>query len=244
MRNNPRIPEHVETGWWQRAEDPAEPEYGPIDALKDLMAELVVEDSLFEGERDLLKRMKNGEDAALNELCERCRPYIQAQVNWRIGDPWKGQREDLVQEVLIRFAQKRDEFEIWRPLKPWIGVLCKTVCGHFYERVKTQKRFPKGGIEPLEAIHEIVPGRYPAPCDIFDRFELAECIKHIIQQRLSTREQVIFAGRLINRRHDDIARDLQMTSGAVRTALVRIRKRLKNALLSDSEIRALLTNGT
>ena len=118
-------------------------------------------------ERDLLNRMRAGEEGAFDVFAER---YIAGLYRFALRR-LAGDREitrDLVQSTVCKVIEKLDAYRAEAPLFTWLCAICRNEIAAHYRRL---------GRRPREVALEDDPGNAassPPPIDAEDRLELLE----------------------------------------------------------------------
>ena len=129
--------------------------------------------------------------------------------------------EDIVQEVFIKLWNRRDKLDEYRSVEALAMITTKNLC---LDKIKG-KRYPVENMENHRLFLENIPGATNA--DYSD-------VIHGIRQAMKTlpeQQQIIVHLRDIEGyEYDEIAEILEMNENAIRVALSRARKRIRELL--------------
>jgi len=129
--------------------------------------------------------------------------------------------EDIVQEVFIRLWNRRDKLDEYRSVEALAMVTTKNLC---LDRIKA-RRYPVENFEDHRRFLENMPGETPA-----DHSDVIHGI-HRAMKLLPDVQQIILHLRDIEGyEYEEIAEIVEMNENAIRVALSRARKRIRELL--------------
>lgn len=197
-----------------------------------------------DSDRVLVERHQAGDPRALGLLMSRHNPAIRRhltrylRVSHRESDVREAAIDDLVQMLWIRVNHACPSIDVQRPLQPWLY----TIVNHLAineqrnrrRRAKVEQRWPlvydPEAIAPREVERED-PRESARPDYALEAREEHERLQHAIQHVLThdQREVMLLRGSAGGEIHqyDDIARELGIPLGTVRSRLCRARRALQ-----------------
>jgi RNA polymerase sigma-70 factor (ECF subfamily) len=181
----------------------------------------------------LLRRVREGDEAAATELVRRYEPTIRRLVRLRLTDPRLGRildSMDIVQSVManffVRFAAGQFELDTPEQLLKLLATMARNKVLNQVEKQQAgrrdQRRQHAAGDEALEA----VAGREETPSQIVSGDELLRRARAM----LSADERALAERRVQGQDWADIARDLGGTPEALRKKLARAMDRVVRQL--------------
>ena len=181
---------------------------------------------------DFLRRIRDGDDAAAEELVRRFEPTIRREVRMRIGDKRLRRAFDSVdvsQSVLANFLSQAatGRYELEGP-EQLVRLLVTMTRHRLVSRVRRERRLVRD-VRRLAADPGILEGvvdSRPSPSEIVSRREEWELLK----SSLSDEEQEIVDLRLAGHSWDEIATRLGGTGPARRMQLSRRLDRLQRQI--------------
>jgi len=162
----------------------------------------------------LIERFREGEPAALDEVIERYQLDVTRTVRRLLG--WRGDVEDVVQEVFLAALRRHRTFRGQSSLKTWLIAIAIRRCR------SQRRRFWKSWL---------LPQREESPADeSIQRDEVAEQVR-IAVRKLGTKErEVVVLYYLEELSVAEVAKILGISEGAIDVRLHRARKKLKEML--------------
>jgi RNA polymerase sigma-70 factor, ECF subfamily len=136
--------------------------------------------------------------------------------------------EDIVQEVMIKIWDKREEWHQWQNMEGYCMTITRNYC---FDKLRSKKYFP-GELD--EAITLGTNDKNP-----FQRTSDREMIQHIhlSMQQLPEKQQLVMQLREIEgKSYQEIAELLDMSMEQVKINLFRARNTVKNALQKQEEV--------
>ena len=178
-------------------------------------------------EAALLDRLGHGDQAALEELTARYRPYVQT-VLWNIlrGSGTAEDVAELCSDVFLSLWQHADAPEAGR-LKPWLGTVARN-------RAKSWLRQRRELPMDLDEIDLPDPG--PGPEEETLRRELAAAVRRAVDSLRPRDRDVFLRYYFYLQPVEDIAATLGLAPASVRSRLSRGRETLRKKL--EKEVRS------
>lgn len=185
----------------------------------------VVEDrpELFEDpDRDLVRRVNEGDEAAFRALYDRYFPRVYDFVQRRLRN--RADTEETVQEVFINVFSSIDSFRGEAPFAAWVfGITRRTLAARF-----KRKRHPMIPLADVEGDSNLAErGSAGDPLAAYEYREQIERMDAVMREKLSPEQcQLVQRHHLQHQSIQDIARDLCKSEDAVKSNLYRARKLL------------------
>jgi RNA polymerase sigma-70 factor (ECF subfamily) len=187
--------------------------------------------------RDLLARVRQGDETAAEELVRRYEPYVRRYAREKLKAP-ELRREldslDICQSVLgaffVRAALGQFQLESPEDLLRLLGVMARNKVGEKARRLRAACRDGRRQLPvPVEELH--LSGEEGSPSRIASGRELLEAVR----QRLSEPERYLAEQRALGRSWEAIAQELGSQADAVRMRFKRALDRIARELgLEDS----------
>lgn len=174
-------------------------------------------------DRDLVALLKTGDTEALEQLITRWRAPAEAYAYRILHDSQAA--EDAVQEAFSRIYAVRSGLDEKQSFSAYLFTAVKRIC---IDTLRKQKRFPD------------LPGELPEPPA--DSAE-TECILkwerlnriHLLAELDPADREILLAFSLDGKPTKQIADEMNLSDGQVRTRLHRIRKKLRKGMKRDAE---------
>ena len=133
--------------------------------------------------------------------------------------------DDLAQEVFLVAWRERDSFDSQRDLGKWLRGIARNLVRNELRKDQRRKRILHEGLSEL-LVRSMQSEREVANLEQYRMSALRDCV-----EQLAPKSRQIVAGRYSDGwKAPDLADHLGMTAGAVRQALMRIRKQLKQCI--------------
>ena len=175
-----------------------------------------------EEERELVRRMKSGEESAFEEFISEYVPGLYRFAGNRLRDQPDLVR-DIVQSTVCRIVEKLDTYRGEAPLIVWMYALCRNeIAGHF-RRAKSRPAFEVVDQNEMEAA-EIALGEVPEnPETALIRSETQSQV-HLTLDLLSPRYAAALEWKYLHGETvGEIARRLEVSPKAAESLLTRAR---------------------
>jgi RNA polymerase sigma-70 factor (ECF subfamily) len=174
-------------------------------------------------DRDLVRRVNEGDEAAFRALYDRYFPRVYDFVQRRLRN--RADTEETVQEVFINLFNSIGSYRGDAPFGAWVfGVTRRTVASRF--KRKQHPMVPLGNDDTTESESPTLH-RHPSPHEAYEVQERLERMAEIALHELSKDQRELF--RLHHLQHhsiQSIARMLRKSEDSVKSNLYRARKRL------------------
>jgi RNA polymerase sigma-70 factor (ECF subfamily) len=175
-------------------------------------------------DRALVLRTREGEVDAYGDLVRRYQTMVFNTCFRLCGE--RRQAEDLTQEAFLRGFERLHTFGEDRPFGPWIRTVATNLCFNHLQASRLQARdaeFSEEVIRPGDTLPS-------DPDQIFDRDLEHEAIHRAILQLPPPQRVVIEMRHFQGLAYEEIAAELKISIGKVKTDLFRARKTLAELL--------------
>jgi len=176
-------------------------------------------------DKDLVERLRGGDEQAFDELYERYFKRISLFVGRRVDN--RADAEETVQEVFINVFASIHTYRGEAPFVAWIfGLTRRTIAGRF-----KRKRHPTVPMEEDESdtpvAHPAAPTAVPTPDQVYDCTERANQLEAYVAERLSDDQRALFVlHHLEERPISEIAAHMGKSEDSIKSSLYRTRKLL------------------
>lgn len=186
---------------------------------------------LEETDINLVKRTRNGDRRAFNELVTRYQRRLFGVCFAMVRN--HDDAMDLVQESFVRAYRNLDRFEGNSTFYTWIYRIAKNVCIDHLRKAQRQRTVDYddavGRDEDSES--SILPPRLDVnPAQVLGRKELMEKIEKAINDLSPKHREIILLREVEGMAYSEIAEVLEISIGTVMSRLFFARKNLQNAL--------------
>lgn len=174
-------------------------------------------------ESRLIRRLQNGDLAALGELYEIFKDVVYRTALAIARDEHTA--EDILQECFVRLYQYADSIDAERPLKPWLYRVVVNLSYDWFSR--------KPALQPLDDVLEWLsglPSVFPSPDYKAEEQELHKVVRDVIAELPMTHQIVVVLFYLENLSLEEVAEVVELPVGTVKSRLYHARKRLRDAL--------------
>lgn len=134
--------------------------------------------------------------------------------------------EDTVQEVFIKLWNRRDKLDEYRSVEALAMVTTKNLC---LDKLKS-RRYPVENIENHRLFIENIPGETAA-----DYSDLVHGVHEAMKTLPRQQQMIIHLRDIEGYEYEEIAEILEMNENAIRVALSRARKRIRE-LLTNTKV--------
>jgi RNA polymerase sigma-70 factor (ECF subfamily) len=173
-------------------------------------------------DQTLPSRFARGDARAFDELVATYRPRVTRLAYRLLG--WKGDVEDVVQEVFLAALKHLGRFRGQASLNTWLTAITVNACRSRRRRLLMQWRFFRRARNG--PIPESAPAADQSPIDA----ETFACVRSAVQALPARDREVIVLHYLEHLPADEIAALLRVSRGAIEVRLHRARQRLKTVL--------------
>ncbi|MBI4610244.1 MAG: sigma-70 family RNA polymerase sigma factor [Candidatus Rokubacteria bacterium] len=160
-------------------------------------------------ERELMARVKEGEQSALELLFARWEGPLFAFF-YRLGCP-PSRVEDLTEEVLVTIYRRRHSYDLGRPFTPWLYGIARLVWKD-YLRHHGREVAHTALIEAAEQ----VPPTESDPSEMTQLREEADTVRRAIQDLPEEQREAILLRHYHGLSYEEIAEALQIPVGTVK----------------------------
>ncbi len=193
------------------------------------------EESLSGAEQALVARLRNGEDAAFDELVQLAGGRLLAVARRMLGREEEAQ--DAVQEAFLSAFKSLHRFDARSQFTTWLHRICVNAC---LMKLRSQRRRPECSLESLlpqflEDGHQRNPSPRWKPVEEsgIEREELRDLVRSKIEELPEAYREVLLLRDIEELDTEGTATMLGISQAAVKTRLHRARQALK-ALLEPS----------
>ena len=167
----------------------------------------------------LVEAAQRGSKRAIDELIARSWPDVHRAAYLIVQD--RGAAEDIAQETFLAAIDSLDRFDRRRPLRPWLRRIA----------VNRALDHMKRALQAREVSSELVPECRAGSPDADRSEEILMALGELDPQERA----LIVYRHLWGYRPSEIAKHLQITTGAVRTRLHRALEKLRENLTNEGE---------
>ena len=182
---------------------------------------------------ELVAAVRNGHDAAFEELYERYRPRIASFVRGMVRDA--GRAEDLTQEAFVSALRRLRETDSEIAFKPWIYRIARN------QAIDSHRRSARAEEISMDAERGLRPSDHSrlvdaaAPDAALVAKERLDHLCGAFDELSDIQARVIVMREFEGRSYREIAETLDITRPAVESALFRARRRLESEYAELSE---------
>lgn len=178
---------------------------------------------------ELMRRLQNGEDTALNEVMTRWQARVIGFIYRYVGNSTDA--ADLAQETFVRLFEKRASYKTNGKFSSWLFTIATNLCRNFF---RWQKRHPTVTLESREPGEKAVIDSLAAPQDSPDaaaeRSDLANAVREQIHALPHDLKTAVLLFEYEQLSYAQIAAVLGCSAKAAETRLYRARKILHEKL--------------
>lgn len=180
---------------------------------------------------ELMLRLRDGDDLALNELMQRWQKPLAAFIHRYVGNA--DDALDLAQETFVRVYQSRARYQPSAKFSTWLFTIASNLCRN---HARWRSRHPAVSLHtPADGngdhtFEQTLPSQDPSPADNAERDDLACAVREHVQALPHDLKTAVLLFEYDERSHDEIAAVLGCTPKAVETRLYRARKLLRDSL--------------
>lgn len=170
----------------------------------------------------ILRKLRSGDPAGLEELMNRYMAYISAIV-WNIlrSAMSKEDAEEVVSDVFVTAWQKAGEIHTGS-LKPWLGAVARN-------KARTKLR-SIGGELPLEEDVLEIPAE-DTPDEVVERSEERKLVRRAVDSLNAEDREIFLRHYYYAQTVPEISREMNINESTIKTKLRRGRLRLKTMLM-------------
>jgi RNA polymerase sigma factor (sigma-70 family) len=177
-----------------------------------------------ETEQRLAAAVRNGDDAAFEELFARYRDRIRAYVLTAVGD--HGRAEDITQDVFLAALRRLRATERPIAFKPWIYEIAKNACIDEFRRARRTTEVPLTQYGDSSGSEIQLPSPQPPPDVIVEERQRFRNLRGAFGGLSDNHHRILVMRELEGRSYGEIGERLGMTRAMVESTLFRARRRL------------------
>jgi RNA polymerase sigma-70 factor (ECF subfamily) len=178
-------------------------------------------------ETELVKRSKNGDPAAFEELTKRARPLCQTVARSILGD--EAEAEDQVQNALLKAWRGIQLFRHDASFGSWV---CRIVTNECLMLVRRRNRFPHMSIDESSGREEWTPSTFRDKTSDPEELAASDEVREMLSRELrcvpKIFQTVLVMFEVRNMPIDEIAAQLGISTSAAKSRLVRARRALRD----------------
>jgi RNA polymerase sigma-70 factor, ECF subfamily len=177
----------------------------------------------------LMLRLKNGEDQALNELMGRWQQPLVAFIYRYIGQ--ETEALDLAQETFVRVYETRHRYRVQGKFSTWLFAIAANLSRNYLRwRHRRGDSVPEGRAAKGAELVESIQSDDDSPDQAAMRSESILLIKEVVEQLPHDLKTVVLLYEYQGLSYDEIASVLGCSTKAVEMKLYRTRKLLRERL--------------
>ena len=173
-------------------------------------------------DRDLMRRVQFGDEAALGALMQRWERPLKGVIARLVFNAREA--EDLAQETFVRVWQQRDKYNASAPFRPWIFTLAVNLARN---RLRWWRRRPEIALEEWT---ESASDEADSGANAAVRTERAAAVRDAIALLPTDLREAIVLSEYEQMSHAEVAAAVGVTAKAVEMRIHRARERLRVAL--------------
>lgn len=184
-------------------------------------------------EQELVSRAKQGDQAAFAQLVEANQNKIYSLTLRMSGHPEDA--ADLAQEAFLRAWRSLPSFQGDSSFSTWLYRLASNICIDFLrqeKRKRTAVNVTSLDEDDSSAAIDIPDHRF-SPQNELERKELQQAVGQALLKLSDEHRQVLILRELDGLSYTEIARQLDLEEGTVKSRIARARISLRNILLKD-----------
>lgn len=142
--------------------------------------------------------------------------------------------EDIAQETIVRAYRKREQFQPETNINAWTAVIARNVAINRFRRFhRSNETLSLDGLSETESGVGLVPdtNEHRQPENMFWKRHEEEQIARAIERLSPEHRQVLTRAAIEDRPYEEIANELNIPVGTVRSRLFRARENLRQQLL-------------
>lgn len=170
-------------------------------------------------DKDLLRRVANGEQAALRDLYDSYSGHLNSFVRNYLADPQEA--ADIVHEAMLEVWRKADRFKGKSSVKSWMFSIARN---------KAIDRNRKGGRSVLGEVDTEIPDESPNPEQVMEAFQDAERVRACIEGLNENQKSAIHLAFYEDFSYSQIAEMEDRPVGTVKTRIMAAKAALLRCL--------------
>ncbi len=193
-------------------------------------------------EQELVKRLRNGDDRALEAVIEQHHGFLVAMATPLVGPDLA---DDVAQETWLRAIAAIGKFEGRSKLRTWLARIAINEAHALRRKMGREVSLEGWGVDPGSPIASRFgqqgawnappsPWHHETPEELLTEAELFECIRKHLHQLPGAQQSVVMMRELGGLDYAEIAQALGLVEGNIRVLLHRGRQRM-HAMLNRFE---------
>lgn len=178
------------------------------------------------GDCELVAAVRDGDDAAFEELYRRYSRRVAGYVCRMVGDPDRA--EDVTQEAFFSALRRLRRTDSEIAFKPWIFEIAKNASIDHFRRTGRAEEISihaeDGGLRPAD--HVRLVGGGPAPEAAYEGKERLDNLKGAFDELSDSHSRILVLRELEGLSYREIGERMELTRPAVESTLFRARRRL------------------
>ena len=142
---------------------------------------------------------------------------------------------DIAQDAFIRAYRSLDSFRGESKFSVWLDRLTSNICLDFLRARRRSRTVSLSTCTPdeEEPVELEVPDERFAPHTLLEKKELRRALERALQQLADDQRQILLLREVGGLSYDEIARELDLEAGTVKSRIFRARKKLCKLLMED-----------
>ncbi len=170
---------------------------------------------------DLALALADGDAAAVRELYERFGGLVYTIANQVVRDSQRA--EDVTQHVFLQAWRNADKFEPGRDFAPWLATIARRAG---IDALRRRQRLPAGPLESADASDAALVSLPPSA----EQVETVWSVRAALDGLVDDEREVVRRQHLLGHTHPEIADQLGISVGTVKSRSHRAHRRLATRL--------------
>ena len=188
-----------------------------------------------EEEQEAVSRAQKGDTVAFEALVLAHQRKVYTQCLRMTGNPEDA--EDLAQDAFVRAYKSLAGFKGESGFGSWLYRLTKNICIDFLRREKRREKSSLTYQDETGAVLDIeVPDVRFTPEGLLAQKQTVESVERGLAGLSQEHKQILILRELQGKSYDEIAAELSLTAGTVKSRISRARLMLRKYLLDDGNI--------
>ncbi len=171
----------------------------------------------------ILKRFKDGDSSAFQEIVLAYKNSIYSLCTYMTGDPVNA--EDIAQDVFLKAYQNLKTFKPKASIYTWLYRIAVNTCIDYKRKVSFESMFRHQ--QHNEGIIENEPSRDPSPESLYGSRQTVTALKKALGKLSQKLKAVIIMKEVEGLSYEEIADTLDISIGTVKSRISRAREELK-----------------
>ena len=183
-----------------------------------------------EEDRELVRRWKEGDESAFEEIVRKYQQTVYNLIYHNIG--FRADVEDIAQNIFAKFYFSLAQFDNERPLFPWLYRIAVNQCYDELRRLRRRKvlTFTELSLEETDRIEALMNQSVIAPARPEETKEMHALLLKLLDQLPEQQKMAIVLRDLEDLTYEQMARVFKCTEQAARLKVFRARSRLRELL--------------